>query len=137
MISLSAQYALRAILHIARDGRAHTADDIATVTGIPRGYLAKILNQLQRAGLIQAQRGLNGGYRFARDSEQVNALEVVRAIDTVPSFIACTQCQATKAGGACGALAFLAETSAECERRFRQTTLAQLLVGCTPGVQRL
>ena len=36
---------------------------------------------MARAGLLLSEQGTNGGYRLARDPEQIGALEVIRTID--------------------------------------------------------
>jgi Rrf2 family protein len=43
--------------------------------------LSKILQKLVRAGLLISEQGTNGGYRLARDPQDINALEVIRSID--------------------------------------------------------
>ena len=63
-----------------------SAKDVAEAYGIPQEALAKILQRLVKAGLLQSQHGTNGGYTLARDPRQISAFEVIRAIDG-PLFI--------------------------------------------------
>jgi DNA-binding IscR family transcriptional regulator len=62
VISLTADYALRAMLLIARPEtvRALRADEIADATGAPRNYMAKVLNAVAKAGLITSARTVSG-----------------------------------------------------------------------------
>jgi Rrf2 family protein len=48
---------------------------------LPVTLLAKVLQQLARAGIVQSVSGTNGGYKLIRQASAVSALEVVRAID--------------------------------------------------------
>ncbi len=84
-ITRQADYALRAILFLAReyenkDERAATSK-IAEEQEIPASFLAKIISQLSIAGLIQTSRGAKGGVRLAHKPEDISLLDVVEAID--------------------------------------------------------
>jgi len=54
---------------------------IADRTGVPKAYLAKILHLLARARLILAKRGYRGGFRLAREAEQISLLDIVESVD--------------------------------------------------------
>ena len=82
-ITRQADYAVRAVLHLARMG---TRDRAATSTvakeqNIPPSFLAKIISQLSIAGLLHTSRGARGGVTLARDPKDISLLEVVEAID--------------------------------------------------------
>lgn len=82
-ITRQADYAVRAVLYLARlgqDQRAATSQ-IAEEQQIPPSFLAKIVSQLSVAGLLQTSRGARGGVSLARDPNQISLLEVVEAID--------------------------------------------------------
>ncbi len=82
-ITRQADYAVRAVLYLARlgqDQRAATSQ-IAEEQQIPPSFLAKIVSQLSVAGLLQTSRGARGGVSLARDPDQISLLEVVEAID--------------------------------------------------------
>ena len=53
---------------------------LAGKTNVPANYLAKVLQQLASAGLIKGRRGVGGGYMLARDSADINLLEIVRTV---------------------------------------------------------
>ena len=55
--------------------------DIAQCTKIPRPYLAKIINQLSREGLVAAKRGYRGGIYLTRPPDQISLLEIIEAIE--------------------------------------------------------
>src|SRR5690348_10425467 len=63
VLSQTAEYALRAVVTIARDESAgKTAQEIARESQVPLDYLSKVLNSLARAGIVKAQRGRGGGF---------------------------------------------------------------------------
>ena len=82
-ITRQADYALRAVLYLARldpHERAATSA-IAKAQDIPPSFLAKIISQLSIAGLLHTARGARGGVRLARPPEEITLLDVVEAID--------------------------------------------------------
>lgn len=81
-ITRQADYAVRAVLHLARTGDQRTATSrIAEEQRIPPSFLAKIISQLSIAGLLHTSRGARGGVTLARDAKDITLLEVVEAID--------------------------------------------------------
>lgn len=87
-LTKKADYALMAMKHLAEhsgDGSL-SAKDVSVAYGIPPEALAKILQRLAKAGLLQSQHGTNGGYMLARPPHTISAFEVIQAIDG-PLFI--------------------------------------------------
>jgi Rrf2 family protein len=97
-ITRQADYALRAVIYLARLGpeeRAATSQ-IAQVQQIPPSFLAKIVSQLSVAGLLQTSRGARGGVSLAKPPENITLLDVVEAIDGPILLNECVAC-----GGVC------------------------------------
>lgn len=67
MLSRTAEYALRAVVVLARRyGEAPvSSDEIATILGAPHNYLSKTLNALSRRGIVTSTRGPGGGFVLA------------------------------------------------------------------------
>jgi Rrf2 family protein len=87
-LTKKADYALMAMKHLAEHSAkgSRSAKDVADAYGIPPEALAKILQRLAKAGLLQSQHGTHGGYMLARAAHTISAFEVIRAIDG-PLFI--------------------------------------------------
>lgn len=98
-LTKKADYALMAMKHLAERSSqgSLSAKDVADAYGIPPEALAKILQKLVKAGLLQSQHGTNGGYMLARPAHTISAFEVIQAIDG-PLFI--TSCITVR--GECG-----------------------------------
>ena len=79
----AADYAIRAMIHLAclPEGTVALREDVARGHGIPPSFMAKILRQLVRAGLLQSSRGVHGGFSLARPAPEINLLQVVEAIE--------------------------------------------------------
>lgn len=82
-ITRQADYAVRAVLHLARMGNTERAatSTVAKEQNIPPSFLAKIISQLSIAGLLHTSRGARGGVTLAREPQDITLLEVVEAID--------------------------------------------------------
>jgi len=83
-----ADYGLMALRHLASQspGAACSAREIASAYGMPTELVAKILQRLAKIGLLVSQHGTNGGYALAKGPSEINAFEVIRALDG-PLFI--------------------------------------------------
>ncbi|MDP9401521.1 MAG: Rrf2 family transcriptional regulator [Actinomycetota bacterium] len=86
MISVTTKspYALKALAELARSGGSDTPvplGDLARRRDIPVQFLEQLFATLRRAGLLRSQRGVKGGYAFARDPAAITVLEVVELLD--------------------------------------------------------
>ncbi len=79
MFSASTNHALRAVALLASRPRstAVLGRDLARELRVPAHYLANVLATLARAGVVDATRGVRGGYRLARDPGQIRLADVV------------------------------------------------------------
>jgi Rrf2 family protein len=81
-LSQTAGYAIHALGYLADHSHGLCLiRDIAKKTQIPKPYLAKIINQLAREGLVSAKRGYRGGIFLARPPAEISLLQVVEAIE--------------------------------------------------------
>ena len=80
-IPAKVDYGMRALLELACADAPATGESLARAQGLPGKFLAAILNDLRRAGLVSSQRGLEGGYRLGRPAGQITAADVFRALD--------------------------------------------------------
>jgi len=89
-ISAKGEYAAKAVLHLSlRYPSLVTIQEVAARHRIPAKYLEHILLSLKKAGLLESQRGLKGGYRLARSPELVSVGEVLQVIDGKCSQSSC------------------------------------------------
>jgi FeS assembly SUF system regulator len=83
-------YATMVLAELARgDGTLLTAADMAMRTGLTATTVSKLLKSLTRAGLVNSQRGAQGGYVLAREPDQISAAEVIVALE---GPVAITEC---------------------------------------------
>jgi Rrf2 family protein len=82
-LSRKADYALRAVAYVSQLKKNELASigRIAKARNIPREFLAKILKELTRAGILVSFQGVTGGYRLARPAREVSFLDVIEAME--------------------------------------------------------
>jgi Rrf2 family cysteine metabolism transcriptional repressor len=82
-ITSKSPYAVRALTELARVGGAGPVPigEIARRREIPVQFLEGMFATLRRAGILHSQRGVKGGYSFAREPRLVTVLDVVEALE--------------------------------------------------------
>ena len=133
-VSRRAEYALRAVLHLARlqDGQRASFRQIAEHEDAPAEFLAKVLRNLVDAGLVHSSRGVQGGFSLARSPSAITFLEVMEAAD---GPIALNDCSV--AGDGCAQTPFcdMAQVWRAGEAAmvdvFRKTSIAELVAGAS------
>ncbi|MFN8110539.1 MAG: Rrf2 family transcriptional regulator [Thermoleophilia bacterium] len=82
-ITEKSRAAVRALTELA--ARADAAPvpilEVSERRGVPLHLLEQLFSGLRRAGVLQSQRGVKGGYSFQRDPAEVTLLEVVEIVD--------------------------------------------------------
>ena len=81
-ITTKSPYALRALAELGRSGEGPIPiGDLARRRDIPVQFLEQLFAVLRRAGVLLSQRGVKGGYSFARPPGEITALEIVELLD--------------------------------------------------------
>lgn len=83
VITTKSPYAVRALAELARRGNSVPVPigEIARAREIPVQFLEGLFATLRRSGVLQSQRGVKGGYSFARPASEVTVLEVVELLE--------------------------------------------------------
>src|SRR5246127_19696 len=85
MISITTKspYALSALVELRHHGDRGPVPiaELARRRGIPVQFLEQLFATLRRAGILRSQRGVKGGYAFARSPDEVTVLELVELLD--------------------------------------------------------
>src|SRR5881275_1894696 len=86
MISITTKspYALQALAELGRQGsgdRPVPIGELARRRDIPVQFLEQLFATLRRAGILRSQRGVKGGYSFARRPAEITVLEIVELLD--------------------------------------------------------
>ena len=81
-ITTKSPYALRALAELGRSGEGPVPiGELARRRDIPVQFLEQLFAVLRRAGILRSQRGVKGGYSFAREPATITVLEIVELLD--------------------------------------------------------
>jgi Rrf2 family protein len=80
-ISAKVDYAARAMVELTTVDGPISTEALARRQDLPVKFLQGIMMELRRAGLIQAQRGRDGGYHLARPASEISLADVIRAVE--------------------------------------------------------
>ncbi len=85
-------YAFRVLIYAAsHSDRLITIEEVAETYRISRAHLMKVVNQLTRAGYLEAVRGRSGGLRLALRPNKINLGDVIRATEPDFALVECFQ----------------------------------------------
>jgi Rrf2 family protein len=89
--SRSAEYAVRAFVNLSRvpEGKLAMVKQIAEEEKIPLHFLAKILQQLARKGLLRSNKGPTGGFSLQKKPAEISLMQVVEATDGLNDYYRC------------------------------------------------
>ena len=97
-LTTKGRYAVTAMLDLAihQSRRPVTLQDIATNQEISLSYLEQLFARLRRADLVKGTRGPGGGYRLAKEMDQISVAAIITAVDEKVDVTRCggkTDCQ--------------------------------------------
>ncbi|HXF81262.1 MAG TPA: Rrf2 family transcriptional regulator [bacterium] len=127
-LSRNAHYAFRTVLDLSRHGRTRAAE-IARRQGIPRAYLAKVVQGLSRAGILRTYRGSRGGVQPARDPAAITLRDLVEAAEGPLAINLCAAWGDCPCRQPCPVRATLARLQGLLERELGAVTIADLAAG--------
>jgi len=133
-ISAQEEFGLRCLLQLARaetQEESLTLTQIARLEGISVANAGKLMWILNKAGLVQSQRGTKGGYRLARPASNIHLNEVISVLDEQRIETHCSSYAGVLAScvhtGDCGIRPVILELHQIVDNALSEITLSQLL----------
>jgi Rrf2 family protein len=118
------RFALYAVLELAREpGRQLSAGEIADKYNISLNHLAKVLRILGRAGLVEAVRGVGGGYHFVGNAKRTTLLDVIQLFENIDPISAGEREPGDDTDAGLGLRTVLEEVEDTARATFRSITL--------------
>jgi Rrf2 family transcriptional regulator, iron-sulfur cluster assembly transcription factor len=85
-ITRAGEYGVLGMMYLARRSgtvsrQTAMIDEVSRAEKVPKSFLAKIFQNLARAGLVRSVRGAGGGFVLVKQSREITVLEIVEAIE--------------------------------------------------------
>ncbi len=80
LVRRDADYAVRALILIAREGGVAQTARIAQAQEVPFDFLHKILRKLKNAGIVKVKRGARGGFTLSQPAQDIRLLSIIEAV---------------------------------------------------------
>ena len=91
LLTKKSEYALLSLISTAKSTEPKIVDELTRELNISKSFLAKIMQNLAKQGLVISHRGVNGGFALNKSWENITILEiVVAAEEKVPSVFECS-----------------------------------------------
>ena len=91
LLTKKSEYALLSLISISKSTEPKNVDELSRELNISKSFLAKIMQNLAKQGLVISHRGVNGGFALNKSWENITILEiVVAAEEKVPSVFECS-----------------------------------------------
>lgn len=89
-VSTKSQYGLRAMVYLAKfPDKISSLKVISGAEDISFDYLEKIISKLEKAGLVKAKKGVQGGYFLAKPPQKIKVGEIIRILEGENSLVKC------------------------------------------------
>lgn len=80
-ISSEADYAIRIVMHLYKNGKKQLKRDIVKECDVPRDWGFSIITKLTNGDILLSNKGRNGGVVFNREKEEVTILDIITIFD--------------------------------------------------------
>lgn len=89
-LSNTSEYALRILAYMAKEpSKIYTAKQLVEKLHISDKYLRQLMTSLAKKGLIYSIQGREGGYLFARDTNDIYVSDIIEAVEGVNKYLGC------------------------------------------------
>ena len=114
---------------VQRDGQITSASTLAEKFGLSSDFIANLMKNLSRKGLIRSTRGKNGGYSLLVDPEHITLKDLIQAVDGPISLIGCKEGDHSlcKIYNICGSRAKMMDVSRQINRILEDTNLGEIV----------
>lgn len=135
MLSKKAKYAIKALLHLAKDpgNPPRPVVQIAEAELIPHKFLEAIMLELKRAGIVNSRKGPHGGYFLKKEPQEINLADIVRLLDGAIALLPCVtyrfyeRCEECKEETTCGIRDVFLQVRNQTVMLLKGATLASIL----------
>lgn len=87
LFTKASEYALLSLILLAKSKNAKDVENISKELNISKSFLAKILQNLAKNGILRSTRGINGGFTLAKDPKKITIANIIQYAEKRPTNI--------------------------------------------------
>lgn len=87
LFTKASEYALLSLIILSKAQKPADVDTIAKELGIPKSFLAKILQNLAKSGILISSRGANGGFCLAKNANEISVAKIIQSAEKRPAMV--------------------------------------------------
>ncbi len=92
LLTRASEYALLSLDTIRKSDKPVGAEQLANDLNIPKSFLAKIMQNLAKEGILESRKGAHGGFLLSKDLDQITLYNIIKAVEgKPPAVLDCTQ----------------------------------------------
>ncbi|WP_298995522.1 RrF2 family transcriptional regulator [Flagellimonas sp. S174] len=137
MFSNSSKYAIKGVLYLAvnaRENRKVLAKDIAKPINVPPHYIAKLLQELKRHGIVSSVKGPHGGFYLNEENMKTQLMKIVDVIDGEQKLRSCMlSIRECDNENPCPLHHLVGETKTDFIKNLENTTISDLVANIKEG----
>ncbi|NAY92841.1 Rrf2 family transcriptional regulator [Muricauda sp. JGD-17] len=137
MLSNSAKYALKAVLYLSLNSNEEEklmTKDISDKIKVPKSYLAKLLQDLSRHGIISSTKGPKGGFYLTNNDKKLSLIEIIEVIDGRQRLNSCVlDLEACNDKNPCVLHDIVGRANSEFVKSLQKTTIEDLIADIKKG----
>ena len=80
-------YTLHALVELSNFNEPVDVSKLASLTDLPKAFLAKLLQHLSKKGLINSFKGINGGFVLAKKPNEIKIIDIFKAIEDKDTLV--------------------------------------------------
>lgn len=127
-LSKKADYALILMTHLAGSNGVYISiREISEQDNVPYKFLSLIATELKKAHLVQSKEGVSGGYRLAKDPEDISLKDIITAIEGPLAPVACLRGESCDCAKACRHKSAMKNVTNVVDQALANQTIADLI----------
>lgn len=132
LLTRASEYALLALHIIKNSDKPKGAEQLANELNIPKSFLAKILQDLAKAEILESKKGAHGGFILKKKSSEISIASITIAAEgKTPAVFNCTQYAETCPNGTIGTCTispFLSTFQRKIDTFLHELTLEEIFI---------
>ena len=87
LFTKSTAYTLQALIELSKFDTPVDVNTLSKLTDIPRPFLAKLMQNLSKEGIVKSFKGINGGFKLIKKPNEIKIIDIFKAMEDKDSLV--------------------------------------------------